>query len=246
MNPWRRTRNEMAGVWRSVRYDFGGRPAPARDEPRAEVTNTGMSTFGGPLEEGLTSDCPVVPAARPPRRLAAVGVFGVLAIAGAGGSYLTVVDGLGPLMTDKPAGAGSPPAAAAAPAAGAKAGLGEPAGRTPLKDGGKGGGEPATGEPATTPPPAPSRTVAGAAGARTVTPRHMTTTTTTPHNRIPPVPTPTAARTPTSSPSPDDDDLDTWGDDRTLDPRDRRDWPDEDEQWQLFPNFPRFRPHRNH
>jgi hypothetical protein len=241
MNPWRRTRTEMAGVWRSVRYDFGGRPAPAPDDAPAEVTSTGLNTFGGPLEEGLSSGYPVVAASRPPRRLAAVGVFGVLAIAGAAGSYLTVVDGLGPLMADKPAGAGSPAPAAAAPAAGAKAGLGEATGRAPLK-GGTGGGEPAISTPATTPPPAPSSTVAGV---ERVAPRHAAATT-APHTRTPPVPTPTAVRTPTSSPSPADDDLDPWGDDRTSDPRDGRDWPGEDEQWQLFPNFPRFRPHRNH
>ena len=46
MSLWRRTSTEMAGAWRSLRYDMGRRPS----EPPAggpDVTSTGMCTFGG-------------------------------------------------------------------------------------------------------------------------------------------------------------------------------------------------------
>lgn len=50
MSVWRRTRNEVAGAWRSLRYDLSRRPEPGVTRaaaPAPDVTSTGMSTFGG-------------------------------------------------------------------------------------------------------------------------------------------------------------------------------------------------------
>jgi hypothetical protein len=94
MSLLRKTRTEMAGAWRSLRYDMGKRPAPPRPGP--DVTSTGMSTFGGPvgdLTSGYDEDLP-----RRPRRLVAVSAFGVLALTGGIGSYFAVVHGLGPAL----------------------------------------------------------------------------------------------------------------------------------------------------
>ena len=106
MNMWRRTRTEMAGAWRSVRYDMGQRPAEPSAGP--DVTSTGMSTFGGA----------VGPATGSPRRLVTVSAFGVLAAVGAAGTYFAVAGGLGALLTEKPAAAQPNPLVAAAPPAG--------------------------------------------------------------------------------------------------------------------------------
>ncbi|MFI5933329.1 hypothetical protein [Actinoplanes sp. NPDC051494] len=124
MTLWRRTRNEVAGAWRSVRYDLG-RPEPAEEN----VTSAGLSTFGGTGTFGATgtlggtgtfpSTRPFKPAhARPapvrrPRRVVAVTAFGALAVAGATGSYLVVADGAGALGGDGVAGEPYPLAAAA-------------------------------------------------------------------------------------------------------------------------------------
>jgi hypothetical protein len=104
-----------------VRYDLG-RPEVGADEPDAsrgvvhpEVTSTGFHTFGGAgLTGGLRTSYgeQLVPR---PRRLAAVSAFGVLAVAGAAGSYFAVVNGVGALVGDKPAGAEPYPLAAEAP-----------------------------------------------------------------------------------------------------------------------------------
>jgi len=110
MSLWRRTRTELAGAWRSLRYDLGGRsPEPPAEGP--DVTSTGMSTFGVQLD--VTP--PVVRVARrPPRRAAAVSAFGMLTVVGAAGAYLAVVNGLGSLLNGQTAAAGTLPPASAA------------------------------------------------------------------------------------------------------------------------------------
>jgi hypothetical protein len=134
MNPWRRTRSELAGAWRSVRYDLDKRPgtgpAGADHEPEQDATSTGMSTFGVPVSDELSSGYDPV-YERAPRRLAAVGAFGVLAVVGAAGSYFAVVNGLGSLLAEKPAGAEPYPLAAPAAGADATAGMGRGSARLP-------------------------------------------------------------------------------------------------------------------
>ncbi|HET6531081.1 MAG TPA: hypothetical protein VFH03_10780, partial [Actinoplanes sp.] len=104
MTLWRRTRTEMAGAWRSLRYDLGRRPEPlpARGrEPEPDVTSTGMSTFGGVTGSSAPAYPPAQPGyrepARPGRALTAVGAVLTLAVVGVAGSYLAVVTGLGGL-----------------------------------------------------------------------------------------------------------------------------------------------------
>jgi hypothetical protein len=115
-------RTEMAGAWRSLRYDMGKRDVqadpPADDAP--DVTSTGMSTFGGAPEpthhtrrsEPLAENRDPV---RPPRRAAAVAAFGALAVTGAAGSYFAVVNGLGSVLAGESATLGPYPLAAAGP-----------------------------------------------------------------------------------------------------------------------------------
>lgn len=93
MTLWRRTRNEVAGAWRSVRYDL-------------DRHQTGHPSFGGP---GMHRHVP----ARRPGRLAAFAAAGALAVGGATGGYLAVVNGAGPLGDDETAGEPYPLAAAA-------------------------------------------------------------------------------------------------------------------------------------
>jgi len=128
MTLWRRTRNEVAGAWRSLRYDLGrpGAHAPGRrtgqNPGRAagypEVTSTGLSTFGGSgILHGLRISSgeegeQYVPR---PRRLVAVSTFGALAVLGAAGSYFAVVNGIGSLVGDEPVGTDPYPLAAEAP-----------------------------------------------------------------------------------------------------------------------------------
>jgi hypothetical protein len=129
MSLLRRTRNEMAGAWRSLRYDVGrrtGEPMDQDREPAPDITSTGMSTFGGVAGEHPREECDEF--ARPPRRLVAASAFGVLAVAGAAGSYFAVVNGLGALLGDEPAGPQPYPLAAAAPTAGADTVAGSTAG----------------------------------------------------------------------------------------------------------------------
>jgi hypothetical protein len=121
MTLWRKARTEAAGAWRSVRYDLD-RPEPDADQPAGspstghpEVTSTGFHTFGGAgLTGGLRTSYgeQLVPR---PRRLAAVSAFGVLAVVGAAGSYFAVVNGIGALVGEQPAGAEPYPLAAEAP-----------------------------------------------------------------------------------------------------------------------------------
>ncbi|MCO8276099.1 hypothetical protein M1L60_36535 [Actinoplanes sp. TRM 88003] len=100
MSVLRRTRTEVAGAWRSLRYDLGREPVrPPAGGP--DVTSTGMGTWG---LEGLVEPDPAPPARRP-RRAVAMTVFGTLTVVGAAGAYLVVVNGLGSLMTEQPAAA---------------------------------------------------------------------------------------------------------------------------------------------
>jgi hypothetical protein len=234
MNAWRRTRNEMAGAWRSVRYDLGARRDQADEEPVGDVSTTGMDTFGGALPTGH----PIAPASRPHRRMVAVGAFGALAVAGAAGSYFLLANGLGSLLAGKAAGAEAPPPAVAAPArAGSNAGLGQGTSRS-------GGGRPAT---------APA-TLLMVPGTVTVAPRPPAGSTAAGRTgRTPPVPTPTSPapkpkskpkKSPSPSPSPNATRETTPSDGWNLYPRDQGDWPDNDYPWGDEPHFPRFRPYR--
>jgi hypothetical protein len=118
MSLLRKTRHEVAGAWRSLRYDFGRLPV----EPPAggpDVTSTGMNTFAVPMVTAHT-DSQVV--ARRPRRALTAGVFGVLTVAGAAAAYLGVVNGLGSLTQERPAAAETLPPR---PAATSKAQVGQ-------------------------------------------------------------------------------------------------------------------------
>ncbi|MFI5491999.1 hypothetical protein [Actinoplanes sp. NPDC051859] len=215
MTLWRRTRNEVAGAWRSLRYDLGrreaesaGRPAgvfPARRDPYQDVTATGFSTFGG---VGLTGGVPsyVEVPTRRPRRVVAAAAFGVLAVAGGTGSYFAVVNGLGALLGEP--GAAPYPLAAAAPGTDggeeSNEGLGRGSGTAQAPAPQATGGtirvlpNPAatTAAPAA-PAPRPGRTTAGGGVPAPTQPQEPSCC------LAPPVPTPTAAPTPTShSPSP--------------------------------------------
>ncbi len=91
----------MAGAWRSLRYDLDRRQARGTDD-----------------EETTDLIFPEYSAARPPRRMLAAGGFGLLAVAGAAGTYLAVASGLGLLIDDRSGGQPNAlPAAAGGPAA---------------------------------------------------------------------------------------------------------------------------------
>jgi hypothetical protein len=117
MSLWRSTRNEVAGAWRSLRYDMGRRtpedappaPAPVR---APDVTSTGMSTFAGAAAEPHRPEH-TGGYVRSPRRVLALSAFGVLAIVGAAGAYFAVVGGLGAVLQPGPAPQPYPLAAAA-------------------------------------------------------------------------------------------------------------------------------------
>lgn len=201
MGVWRRTSTEMAGAWRSLRYDMGRRPfEPPADGP--DVTSTGMNTFGGGTSGDLGPEwCGPDPAEMPvagrmpkprrrersPWRTMAVSGLGLLTVAGAAGAYLFAVNGLVPMRDAGPAAAGTVPPATTT----AESGL---------------GGSPRTTR--TEPRPAKTATtVKTEAAPQPRTPSPMRTSkqiktikTTSPICcRKPPVPTPTA---PASSPSP--------------------------------------------
>jgi hypothetical protein len=204
MSLWRRTSSEVAGAWRSVRYDLGRRPAePPADGP--DVTSTGMCTFGGqawdlgydgpePTEMPVAGRMP--PPRRPPRRAALVSAFGLLTVIGAAGAYLVVVNGLVPVRDEQPAAAGTFPAAAPPVEVTADSGIG-PSTPSPRRH------LPA----ASTVRPTPA---AGAGGAATAVPPEPMVRRARPVRTVkragpecvcdhPPVPTPTA---PASGPSP--------------------------------------------
>ncbi|WP_433726562.1 hypothetical protein ACQP2Y_09845 [Actinoplanes sp. CA-051413] len=232
MTMWRKARTEVAGAWRSVRYDLG-RPEPDADGPAADrpaggtavrpgaghpdVTSTGFSTFGGAgLTGGLRTSYgeQLVPR---PRRIAAVSAFGVLAVAGAAGSYFAVVNGIGALVGEKPAGAEPYPLAAEAPRGSegdlSNSGLGRGTAYAP------GGRPPAAATTTAEPVPGSIRVLPTTAGGKAplappavapVAPR--TTAAGKPETRptdcclSPPVPTPTAPvptpHSPSATPSP--------------------------------------------
>jgi hypothetical protein len=193
MSLLRRTRGEMAGAWRSLRYDLGRRPAePPADGP--DMTSTGMSTVGGHLlvEEPPTGHERHRPA---PRRAVAVSVLALLTVVGAAGAYLAVVNGLGSIAPERPAAADTFPIR---PAVSANAEIGSgPARRTARRAApGTVGVAPSAAQVEAAPlrplPPLP-------APASPASPVRTTKPTSTECRCNPPVPTPTA---PTSSPSP--------------------------------------------
>ncbi|GAA1627621.1 hypothetical protein [Actinoplanes couchii] len=98
MSLWDSVRGEVAGAWRSLRYDLG-RPPAGPSDPRPDVTFTGMNTFPGslvslPVAEPHDDD----PA--PPRRFVAVAAFCALGLGGAAGSYLVATTTFAGRMTD--------------------------------------------------------------------------------------------------------------------------------------------------
>jgi hypothetical protein len=225
MTLWRRTRNEVAGAWRSLRYDLG-RHEPDADEasPRAgaerdagypDVTSTGLSTFSGSgVTGGLRTSYGEEQVFRP-RRLAAVSAFGALAVAGAAGSYFAVVNGVGSLLGDEPAGTEPYPLAAEAPRGGdgelSNSGLGRGTAVLP--------GRPAAAATSETAPgrirvlPTSPSTTPSVPGRPQPRPRQTTVEGTTPATGptacdclTPPVPTPTAPvptpHSPSATPSP--------------------------------------------
>ena len=191
MKLWRSLRTELAGAWRSLRYDLGRR-APVPDSGAGaegpDVTCTGMSTFGVPIP---ADD-------RPLRRpLLVVSLFLLLAAVGAAASYLAVVGGLGALLRDGPAPPRPYPIAAAPPETGSMSStdLGRSGGHAAAP-----GTEPAgtrTAVPAADPAPQPTEK----APAETASPAPARPEIGTP----PPVPTPTAPSAdphPSAGPSP--------------------------------------------
>jgi hypothetical protein len=191
MSLWRRTRGEVAGAMRSLRYDLDRR-ADERPTGAPDVTSTGMNTFGGPVADDLvTGYCDELP--RRPRRVLAASAFGLLAVVGGAGSYYAVVHGLDAVLAEKPAAAEAhryPLVAAAPPAAPSTSGLGRVS--RPVA--------PRTGTVAAAPPTA--------VGAVPATPRARRTTKVAapvpPDGITPPVPTPTwfPSATPSESVSP--------------------------------------------
>jgi hypothetical protein len=197
MSVWRRTRTEVAGAWRSVRYDMGRRPSePPADGP--DVTSTGMNTFTGAAWDCGPEPVDMPVAGRMPepkrgsaRRSVAVSAFGVMTVVGAAGAYLVAVNGLVPLRDAGPAAAGTVP-----PATTAESGIGRSP-RTP--------GKPVI-DPARPPEPTvPTGRYTRKAQEPAPRPPQKVSPirTTKPTNLIccanPPAPTPTA---PTTSPSP--------------------------------------------
>jgi hypothetical protein len=197
MSLWRKTRSEMAGAWRSLRYDLGRRPEqPAAAADPADVTYTGLSTFGGVTPEPRTGYDEF---GRPPRRLVAVGAFVALALVGAGGSYFAVVNGLSGMLRNEPA-AAPRPLAAAAPTGAAEADATSGMGRGPAA-----ASDVATTALAVPPPEVPAPTTPPAA-ARPAPPRSVPARPGTPTAEdcdclTPPVPTPTAPPSPSPTPS---------------------------------------------
>lgn len=126
MTLWRRTRNEAAGAWRSLRYDLGRRepgrhaPPPRRGARRGavhqDVTSSGLHTFGGSL--GLRPYPRGGPDVRRTRRLVAVSTLGALAVAGAAGSYFAVIGGVGSLTGTRATGVEPYPLVAQGPPGG--------------------------------------------------------------------------------------------------------------------------------
>jgi hypothetical protein len=101
MSLWRIARDEVAGAWRSLRYDLRRRSdADTRNGHPGGMLD---DVFGDYDEDD-----------RPPRKAVAVSVFGLLALVGAAGSYFAVVNGLGTLLAEPPAGPDAYPLSAGA------------------------------------------------------------------------------------------------------------------------------------
>jgi hypothetical protein len=212
MSLLRRTRTEVAGAWRSLRYDLGRAPAAEAEAPPdgPDVTSTGMSTFGAiPVATGVAAGVAAENAPAPhrrPKRAVAVIAFGTLTVVGAAGAYLAVVNGLGSLLTETPAAADTFPAR---PVATSDARIG--AGPATARPRTASPASPARVPAATTtempgvpvrnvPPaaaPAPATAVAGPVGTKSPA-RPAKPAKTECHCQQPPVPTPNV---PTSSPS---------------------------------------------
>jgi hypothetical protein len=192
MSLLRKTRAEVAGAWRSLRYDLGRRPAePPADGP--DVTSTGMSTFGVPMV--TFTEQSAVPVRRPRRALAA-GVFGMLTVAGAALAYLGVVNGLGSPALERPAAAETVPAQPPAPHATSDARVGPgPAPSRVVRPVGTPG--------AVKRVPSPTEITPGRATPKSATVKKETKST-NPHcvcGENLPIPTPTAPAGPTPAPS---------------------------------------------
>jgi hypothetical protein len=101
MSLWRMACDEVAGAWRSLRYDLRRRSdADARQAAGfPDTASNEVSTFGGPGTDPYSVHDEY---ARPPRRLVAVSAFGLLALVGAAGSYFTVLHGIGDLLAEDP------------------------------------------------------------------------------------------------------------------------------------------------
>ncbi|MDR7278210.1 hypothetical protein [Catenuloplanes atrovinosus] len=98
MSILRIVRDEAAGAWRSLRYDLARRGTEA-PRPHGGYAYPGYD----PDTENLSGY------ARPPRRLLAAGAFGVLALVGAAGTYVTVASSLDSVLnTDAAAPRGAP------------------------------------------------------------------------------------------------------------------------------------------
>ncbi|WP_127501295.1 hypothetical protein [Actinoplanes solisilvae] len=226
MSLLRRTRTEMAGAWRSLRYDLGrGTPAePPADGP--DVTSTGMGTFG---LEGLGGQIEPAQPVRRPRRAVAVTAFGTLTVAGAAGAYLAVVNGLGSLVSGSEAEAGTlPPRPAATTAVGL--GPSSPAGPTtkatriarPVTPEETAALTPIEPPPAVAVPPvrSPGRT----ATTRPPSPEcHCGPPVPTP-TAPSPTPTPTPSPSPSDSPSPSPSPSESGDADHSADPSPSRSW----------------------
>ncbi len=189
MSIWRTVRGELAGAWRSLRYDLGKRPIEPVMPDLSEITEARFDNYE-----------------RPPRRLLAASAFGLLALTGAAGSYFAVVNGLGSLLDPQTSAPAPRPAVAATTSASPSAvtGVG-PARTAPARDGS--GTAPAGGtsggQYADVPAPAfPDGTVSGAgprSGGRPA-PGAQVPTCCAPAPAYPP---PTVRPTPTANPTPD-------------------------------------------
>lgn len=90
MSILRIVRDEAAGAWRSLQYDLDRRGTEAPRYPGYEWYEPATEDISG--------------AVRPPRRLLAAGAFGVLALVGAAGTYVTVANSLDSVLNaDAPA-----------------------------------------------------------------------------------------------------------------------------------------------
>ncbi|HET9516890.1 MAG TPA: hypothetical protein VFO77_04100, partial [Actinoplanes sp.] len=102
MRLWRTARDEVAGAWRSLRYDLqrrsrADRPGATRGQPNTDPHSADVYGIND-----LWGDAPDFDDEydQPRRRLVAVAAFALLAAVGAAGSYLAVANGLGLLLSN--------------------------------------------------------------------------------------------------------------------------------------------------